>query len=185
MYFKEDVVVNKFSHIYIEEEIKDSAMTKKITSFFPHASKIIIHDYRDVFNRKKQSHAQQKSSQNLILAKKKNDFLYSASPVCQSFDYANFYYTTTMMNCIYDCEYCFLKGMYPSGNLVIFVNIEDFLNEIENRFLPPSYRMFQPPTTLYDSMIYVSSPTEAISTAFVINTAGAIFIDLIITIFPS
>ena len=38
-----------------------------------------------------------------------------------------------MMNCIYDCEYCFLKGMYPSGNLVIFVNIEDFLNEIENR----------------------------------------------------
>ena len=23
--------------------------------------------------------------------------------------------------------------MYPSGNLVIFVNIEDFLNEIENR----------------------------------------------------
>lgn len=133
MHFKEDVVVNKFSHIYIEEEIKDSAMTKKITSFFPHASKIIIHDYRDVFNRKKQSHALQKSSQNLILAKKKNDFLYSASPVCQSFDYANFYYTTTMMNCIYDCEYCFLKGMYPSGNLVIFVNIEDFLNEIENR----------------------------------------------------
>ena len=133
MHFKEDVVVNKFSHIYIEEEMKDNAMTKKIASFFPHASKIIIHDYRDVFNRRKQSHAHQKSSQNLILAKKKNDFLYPASPVCQSFDYANFYYTTTMMNCIYDCEYCFLKGMYPSGNLVIFVNIEDFLHEIENR----------------------------------------------------
>lgn len=30
---------------------------------------------------------------------------------------------------------------------------------IMNRFLPPSYRMFQPPTTLYDSMIYVSSAT--------------------------
>ena len=35
---------------------------------------------------------------------------------------------------------------------------------ITNRFLPPSYRMFQPPTTLYDSMIYVSnaSPTKII-----------------------
>ena len=35
---------------------------------------------------------------------------------------------------------------------------------IMNRFLPPSYRMFQPPTTLYDSMIYVSnaSPTKII-----------------------
>ena len=54
MHFKEDVVVNKFSHIYIEEEMKDNAMTKKIASFFPHASKIIIHDYRDVFNRRKQ-----------------------------------------------------------------------------------------------------------------------------------
>lgn len=30
---------------------------------------------------------------------------------------------------------------------------------IMNRFLPPSYRMFQPPATLYDSMIYVSSAT--------------------------
>ncbi len=35
---------------------------------------------------------------------------------------------------------------------------------IMNRFLPPCYRMFQPPTTLYDSMIYVSnaSPTKII-----------------------
>ena len=35
---------------------------------------------------------------------------------------------------------------------------------IMNRFLPPSYRMFQPSTTLYDSMIYVSnaSPTKII-----------------------
>lgn len=35
---------------------------------------------------------------------------------------------------------------------------------IMNRFLPPSYRMFQPPTTLYGSMIYVSnaSPTKII-----------------------
>ena len=74
MHFKEDVVVNKFSHIYIEEEMKDNAMTKKIASFFPHASKIIIHDYRDVFNRRKQSHAHQKSSQNLISLKKRMIF---------------------------------------------------------------------------------------------------------------
>mgnify|MGYP006970641936 FL=1 len=30
-----------------------------------------------------------------------------------------------MMNCIYDCSYCYLKGMYPSGHMVLFVNIED------------------------------------------------------------
>ena len=36
-----------------------------------------------------------------------------------------------MMNCVYDCEYCYLKGMYPSGNLVVFVNLEDFFDKTQ------------------------------------------------------
>ncbi len=35
------------------------------------------------------------------------------------------------MNCIYDCEYCYLKGMYPSANVVLFVNLEDIFAEVE------------------------------------------------------
>ncbi|MDC3072206.1 DNA photolyase, partial [bacterium] len=31
-----------------------------------------------------------------------------------------------MFNCIYDCRYCFLQGMYSSANYLIFVNFEDF-----------------------------------------------------------
>ena len=34
---------------------------------------------------------------------------------------------------MYDCEYCYLKGMYPSGNLVIFVNLEDIFAETKRR----------------------------------------------------
>ena len=131
MYFKEDVVTSKFSHIYVEEDVLHLERTKQVLNHFQHSTVIIVKDYRDVFNRKKQSHAIQKQSQNLILAKKKNDFLYPASPVCQSFDNEHFYYSTSMMNCIYDCEYCFLKGMYPSGNIVVFMNIEDFFDEVE------------------------------------------------------
>ena len=37
-----------------------------------------------------------------------------------------------MMNCIYDCSYCYLKGMYPSGHMVLFVNIEDYLEELDH-----------------------------------------------------
>lgn len=37
------------------------------------------------------------------------------------------------MNCIYGCEYCYLQGMYPSANLVVFVNIEDTFSELEKR----------------------------------------------------
>ncbi len=37
------------------------------------------------------------------------------------------------MNCIFDCEYCYLKGMYPSANIVFFVNIEDTFEEIKEK----------------------------------------------------
>ena len=41
------------------------------------------------------------------------------------------YYFSHMLNCIYDCRYCFLQGMYRSAHYVIFVNFEDFQEEIK------------------------------------------------------
>ena len=38
-----------------------------------------------------------------------------------------------MLNCLYDCRYCFLQGMYPSAHYVLFVNYEDFLEEIKSK----------------------------------------------------
>lgn len=128
-----NAVRSRFSHIYVEKEIVMHPATEQILSLFPSSRIIRIDDYRDVFNRSRQSHALQKQHQNLILARKKDGFLYHASPVCQSFDNRYFYYSTSMMNCIYDCEYCFLKGMYPSGNLVVFVNLEDFFSAVEEK----------------------------------------------------
>ena len=40
-------------------------------------------------------------------------------------------YTSCIMNCIYDCDYCYLQGMYPSGNIVVFVNLEDYFTELD------------------------------------------------------
>jgi len=34
------------------------------------------------------------------------------------------------MNCLYDCRYCFLQGMYRSAHYVVFVNYEDFFDDI-------------------------------------------------------
>ena len=36
-----------------------------------------------------------------------------------------------MYNCLFDCKYCFLQGMYSSANYVIFVNYEDYYDEIK------------------------------------------------------
>lgn len=121
-----------FSHIYIEKEILHHKNTKKIVARFPKSEIIEISHYKDVFCRRDQSFFQQKKSPCLILAQKKNSFVYEGAPVCQSFGNKHFYYTSSVMNCIYDCEYCYLQGMYPSANMVVFVNLEDIFLEVEN-----------------------------------------------------
>lgn len=68
----------------------------------------------------------------LSFCQKNRSFFYEGAPVCQDFGNTNFYYCSTMMNCIYDCSYCYLKGMYPSGHMVLFVNIEDYLEELDH-----------------------------------------------------
>lgn len=127
---KTDLWSSKFSHIYIEEEAYNYALTKDILKRFRESAVINIKHYKDVFNRSHQSYSIQKKSPKLILAVKKDKFLYNGSNMCESFGRKNFYYTSTMMNCIYDCEYCYLQGMYTSSNIVIFVNIEDVFKEI-------------------------------------------------------
>lgn len=59
------------------------------------------------------------------------NLIYQGSPVCQNFGNEHFYYTSCVMNCVYDCAYCYLKGMYPSANLVVFVNLEDIFAAVE------------------------------------------------------
>ena len=38
-----------------------------------------------------------------------------------------------MLNCVYDCRYCFLQGMYQSAHYVIFVNYEGFMQAIVDK----------------------------------------------------
>lgn len=121
----------KFRHIYIEKRVMDHPRTREILAHFPESRVILIDHYKAVFNRRGQSAALQHQSQNLILAAAKDTNVYPGAPVCQDFGNAHFYYTSCTMNCLYDCEYCYLKGMYPSGNLVIFVELEKIFAEVE------------------------------------------------------
>lgn len=128
---REDYFNAFFSHIYVEKSVRNHFRTQEILKKFPSAQVIEINHYKDVFCRSKQSYMLQHRSQNLILAEKQGTLLYEGAPVCQSFGNQFFYYTSCMMNCIFDCEYCYLKGMYPSANIVIFVNLEDIFAEAE------------------------------------------------------
>ncbi|MEE3467697.1 MAG: radical SAM protein [Eubacterium sp.] len=117
--------------IYVEESIREHARTKEILARFPEAKIEPIAHYKDVYysapdkgNNSKKTH--------LILAEKRDERILPGAPVCQDFDERYFYYTSSAMGCLYDCEYCYLKGMHPSRDLLIYVNIEDTFREVES-----------------------------------------------------
>lgn len=130
-FYKKDLLNNAFSHLYIENEIKNHPMLTKILSTFSDAKCITINHYKDVFCRAKQDYLLQKNCPKLILAKKDRNLIYEGAAVCQNFGNKHFYYTSCVMNCIYDCEYCYLQGMYSSANLVVFINLEDIFEEVK------------------------------------------------------
>lgn len=115
-----------FQHIYVEEALLQSPEAKGILQKFPKATIIPIKHYKDLFNRKKQGRLAQSHSRKLILAKKEGQRLYDGAVVCQDFSESHFCYTSLLMNCPFHCAYCYLQGMYPSSNLVMFLNLEDY-----------------------------------------------------------
>jgi len=119
-----------FSHIYAEDGVWAYPAAQKIRSALPDSHLIPIGHYKDVFCKKGQNFITQKSSPKLILAVKQGPWHYAGSDMCDSFGHENFIYTSGIMNCFYDCEYCYLRGMYASANIVVFVNQWDCFREI-------------------------------------------------------
>ncbi len=97
---------------------------------FSNSKIIFIKHYKDVFNRPNQDFGVQSKSKNLILARRETPFLYEGSYYSDGFEYEHFFYTPSILGCLYDCEYCYLSGMYNSANSVFFVNTGDFFDAV-------------------------------------------------------
>lgn len=116
--------------IYIEKHIKDHPRTQRILKHWGDKATVIECDhYGEIFNLKAQNFRLQKNNPALILAKKNGKFVL---PTPEGFGIGGQqnYYFSHMLNCLYDCRYCFLQGMYRSAHHVCFVNYEDFMQEI-------------------------------------------------------
>ena len=118
--------------IYVEDELKENANAEDIIRRINPKNLILCESYKEVFNKKSQNFKLQKKKPSLILAKKKNNFLLEVPKKYTIGGEKNFYFSH-MLNCIYDCRYCFLQGMFDSANYVIFINYKDFLNEIKKK----------------------------------------------------
>lgn len=128
--------------LYIEQTLKNNLdidpIIKKIR---PETIEWIDH-YKDVLNQRGGSWRVQKRFQSLILAYRKDSFFYEASPLTHSIDFNHFYYNTLSLNCLYDCEYCYLQGMFNTPHLVMFLNNRDFIlaaDALSERLRQPFY----------------------------------------------
>ena len=119
--------------VYIEKRIINHPRTKKILSRFKKKINIITCDhYGEIFNIKSQNFRIQKKEPALIIAKKEGKKILQV-PKNFGIGGDHNYYFSHMLNCIYDCEYCFLQGKHMSAHYLLFVNYEDFLSEIKNK----------------------------------------------------
>ena len=116
--------------IYLEDGAENYPKTKDILARFPQARVISCKHYKEVFNPAGQSFRLQKKKPALILAKQTGKLVHPIPP-SYGVGGTNNYYFSHLLNCLYDCRYCFLQGMYPSAHYLLFVNFEDFEQEIK------------------------------------------------------
>ena len=115
--------------VFVESEIMGHPIAKRVLSCLPKADLFGINRYQELFNKRQQNFRLQKEKPALILAKKHDNFVLPA-PSGFGLDSQKNFYFSHMYNCIYDCRYCFLQGMYSSANYLLFVNFEDFFTSI-------------------------------------------------------
>ena len=116
--------------IYIEKAIKKHPRAVELMKRFHRAEIIECERFGEVFNRSSQNFRLQKRNPSLILAEKYGK-LVLPTPEGYSIGASRNYYFSHMLNCLYDCRYCFLQGMYRSASYVYFVNFEDFEQAID------------------------------------------------------
>ena len=119
-----------FNTVYIEEQIANHPRTGAILDRFPQAKRVACERYGEVFNPKSQDFRLQKQKPALILAGK-HERRVLETPAGYGIGGEHNFYFSHMLNCLYDCRYCFLQGMYRSAHYVLFVNYEDFYSDID------------------------------------------------------
>ena len=120
--------------LYIEKSIEAHPRTQAMLARFNQAEVISCDRYGEVFNPKSQNFRLQKQNPALILAHKHDGHVLQA-PRGYGVGSDENYYFSHMLNCIYDCRYCFLQGMYQSAHYVVFVNYEDITTSVTQKSL--------------------------------------------------
>lgn len=132
--------------LYVEKRAEEYPLTQRILQKFPHSQVLIIDHYKNIFDKNIQNY---KLGSAIILAKDTNLSLLSA-PENYGYPWKSYFFRSSL-NCVFDCEYCYLKGNFKTQYPVIFVNYEDIQQEIERKIYEERNSGYQGNLTFYSS----------------------------------
>ncbi len=133
--------------IYLEKKAKSYPQTQKILSKFPNAQILEIDHYKNIFDK---NIWDQNLTPAFIIAKQEHIPLL---PVPENYGRTgkSFFFKTSL-NCVYDCEYCYLKGNFKTKYSVLFVNYEEIKSAISEKInLLRETEKYQWPISFYAS----------------------------------
>lgn len=114
--------------IYVEKKAENYELTKRILAKFSNEQILWIDHYKNIFDKKI---GNQKLTPAIIIAKEEHPNLL---PVPNNYWYpGKSFFFRTSLNCVFDCEYCYLKGNFKTQYPVIFVNYEDIQESISQK----------------------------------------------------
>ena len=115
--------------LYIEKQAIDYKRTQKIISVFKNADIIYIDHYKNIFDKKIGNLRVEKC---IIVAKLTSPAITDA-PAWYGHNNDCSYFFKTSLNCVYDCDYCFLKGAFKNDMQVYFVNYDEIKQQIKDK----------------------------------------------------
>src|SRR4030042_5147561 len=120
--------------IYIESDVLNHPMTNRIVSRLPKVIHTVVEDITRIeFTPQEQP---------LILAQQKGKFL-KRCPGTQKYICCGYRILNLINNCELNCSYCILQGYFNSRHIIIYVNIDDLFQELEELFNSSPDRIFR------------------------------------------
>lgn len=112
--------------LYIEKSLKNNLQANKILEKYSNADVIWIDNHKNIFDK----NIAWEREKSIILAKWKN-FIQNA-PDWYWFAWTNAFFLKNSINCVYDCDYCYLKWAFKNSDLLFFLDYETMKNEVIN-----------------------------------------------------
>ena len=114
--------------IYVETKAKSFPLTQRILGKFPWAQVLEIDHYKNIFDK---NIGNQHLAPAIILATQDH---IPILPVPENYGRpGKSFFFKTSLNCVFDCEYCYLKANFKTQHSVIFVNYDQIKEKIKNQ----------------------------------------------------